>query len=174
MSGRRSEGSAESGSVGSSRGSTWQERRQKKREDRERQHKEEQSSLREGSYQMNRAVSDASGHRQLDERDEELERLRKLVRDLELEARGRHQKRDRDNQADRSMTRGDRYSTKSNRSSSHRYRDCSHSRESCRCWDHCIHESPDGIGNVHVHGSIKAEVRIPQRSDSPVMQPWML
>ena len=49
MSGKRSEGSAESGLVGSSRRSTWRERRQKRREDRESEHKEEQSGLGEGS-----------------------------------------------------------------------------------------------------------------------------
>ena len=90
MSGRRSEGSTKSGSVGSSQGSTWRERRQKRHEDRKREYEEEQSGLREGSYQTNRVVSDASGHKQLDERDEELERLHRLVRDLELKARGRH------------------------------------------------------------------------------------
>ena len=76
MFGRRSEGSAESGSVGSFRGSMWREQRQKRCKDREREHEEEQFGLGEGSYQMNRTVSDASGHRQLDERNKELERLR--------------------------------------------------------------------------------------------------
>ena len=90
MSGRRSEGSAKSGSVGSSRGSMWQERRQKRHEDREYEHEEEEFGLGEGSYQTDWAASDASGHRRLDERDEELERLRRLLRDLELEARDRH------------------------------------------------------------------------------------
>ena len=41
---------------------------------------------------MNRVATDASGHRLLDERDEELERLRRLVRDLELEARDRQRR----------------------------------------------------------------------------------
>ena len=41
-------GHAESESVGSSRGSTWQERRQKRREDREREMVEEQFGLGEG------------------------------------------------------------------------------------------------------------------------------
>ena len=50
MSERHSGGHAESGSVGSSRGSTWQERRQKRREDRERELAEEQFGLGEGSY----------------------------------------------------------------------------------------------------------------------------
>ena len=63
MSGRRSKGSAKSGSVGSSRGSTWRKQRQKRHEDRERKHEEEQFGLGEGSYQMNQTVSDASGHR---------------------------------------------------------------------------------------------------------------
>ena len=39
----------------------------------------------------------ASGHGQFDERDEELEWLCRLVRDLELEAGGRCRRRDRDN-----------------------------------------------------------------------------
>ena len=54
------------------------------------------SDLGEGSYQTHLTISGASGHGQFDERDEELERLRRLVRDLELEARGGHQRMDRD------------------------------------------------------------------------------
>ena len=42
-------GHAESGFARSSRGSTWQERRKKRREDQERELVEEQSGLREGS-----------------------------------------------------------------------------------------------------------------------------
>ena len=42
-------------------------------------------------------MSGALGHGQFDERDQELERLRGLVRDLELEARGWRQRRVRDN-----------------------------------------------------------------------------
>ena len=42
-------GHAESGSARPSRGSTWRERRQKRREDQERELVEEQSGLREGS-----------------------------------------------------------------------------------------------------------------------------
>jgi len=57
---------------------------------------------------MNQAASDASGHKRLDERDEELEQLRRLVRDLELEAKDRHRRGDRDNPAGGSMSRGDR------------------------------------------------------------------
>ena len=76
--------------MGSSRGSTWREQRHKRCEDRDRKQEEERSGLREGSYQTHRTISGALGHGQFDERDKELERLRKLVRDLELEARGRH------------------------------------------------------------------------------------
>ena len=43
----------------------------------------------EGSYQTQRIVFGAMGHRQREERDEELERLRRLVKGLELEVRGR-------------------------------------------------------------------------------------
>ena len=74
--------------MGSSQDSTWRERRQKRRKDRERERREEESGLGEGSDQTHRTMSSASGHGQFDERDQELERLSRLVRDLELEARG--------------------------------------------------------------------------------------
>ena len=91
-------GQAESGSVGFSRDSTWRERRQKMHEDRERGRGEEESGLGEGSDQTHRTMSGASGHEQRDERDQKLEWLRRLVRDLELEAKGWQQRRDRGNQ----------------------------------------------------------------------------
>ena len=94
MSEGRSGGHAQSDSVGSSRGSTWRERRQKRRENRERLRGEEESGLGEGSDQTRRMVSGVSGHRQYDDKDRELERLHRLVMDLELEARGRRQERD--------------------------------------------------------------------------------
>ena len=88
MSEGRSGGRAQSGSVGSSRGSTWRERRQKGREDRKRLQGEEESGLGEGSDQTRRTMSSASGHGQYDDRDRELKQLRRLVMDLKLEARG--------------------------------------------------------------------------------------
>ena len=97
MSERRLGGQAESGSVGPSQDSTWQERRYKRREDKECGREEEESSLGEGSNQTHRTMSGASGHGQRDKKDQELERLRRLVRDLELEARDWRQRRDRDN-----------------------------------------------------------------------------
>ena len=69
MSEGRSGGHAQSGSIGSSPGSTWRERRQKGREDRERLRGEEESGLGEGSNQTHRTMSGASGHRQRDDRD---------------------------------------------------------------------------------------------------------
>lgn len=132
MSERWSEGSAKSGSVGSSRGSIWRKRRQKRHEDKEHEHGKKRSGLGEGSYQTNWAASNASGHRQLDERDEELERLRRLVRDLELEARDRPRRGDQDNLAGGFMSRGDCYGHGSEQSGSHRHRDRSCSRESRR------------------------------------------
>ena len=95
MSEKCSGGRAPSSSIGSSRGSTWKERRQKRREDREHPRGEERSGLGEGSDQTRRTVSGVSAHRQYDDRDRELERLRRLVMDLELEARGRRQEKDR-------------------------------------------------------------------------------
>ena len=69
MSEGSSGGHAESGSIGSSRGSTWRERRQKRHEDRERLRGEEETGLREGSDQTHQTMSGASGHGQRDDRD---------------------------------------------------------------------------------------------------------
>ena len=52
--------------------------------------KRKRSGLGKGSYQTHRTMSGASGHGQFDERDKELERLRRLMRDLELEVKGGH------------------------------------------------------------------------------------
>ena len=89
MSEGRLGGLAQSGLIGSSRDSTWRERRQKGRKDRERLRGEEEFGLGEGSEQTRWTMSGASGHGERDDRDGELERLRRLVVDLELEARGR-------------------------------------------------------------------------------------
>ena len=89
MSKGRSGDHTESRSIGSSWGSTWREQRQKRREDRERERQEEQSGLKDGSYQTLRMVLGDTGHGQFEERDREVERLRRLVKDLELEARDR-------------------------------------------------------------------------------------
>jgi len=100
MLGGKSWSYVESGSGRSSRGSTWRERRQKRREDREYE-EQGQSRLGEGLFQTYRIVSGASGRNrfnrkdeELKQRDEELERLHRLVRDLELEARGWHRRKD--------------------------------------------------------------------------------
>ena len=119
--------------MGSSGESTWRERRHKKRKDKENEREEERSSLGEGSYQT---LSGASGYAQFDERDKELKLLRRLVRDLELKARGRHQKRDRDNRARGSISGGEHHGTGSNRSDSRQHRDLSNSQESRRHQEH--------------------------------------
>ena len=51
----------ENASGGSSRGSTWRERRHKRREDKDREQKGERSGLREGSYQTHWTMSGALG-----------------------------------------------------------------------------------------------------------------
>ena len=98
--GEQSGSYTESGFGRSSRGSIRRERRQKQREDREYE-EQGQSRLGEGSFQTYRTMSGASGRNHFDRRDEELEQkdeelkhLCRLVRDLELEARGRHGRRD--------------------------------------------------------------------------------
>ena len=108
MSEGRSGDHVKSRSVRSFRGSIWRERRQKRRENREREREEEQSGLEEGSYQTLQMVSGATGHGRFEERVREVELLRKLVRDFELKARNRHQRRDQDNQERRDDNVGDR------------------------------------------------------------------
>ena len=51
----------------------------------------------------------ASGHESFDRRDKELERLRRLVRDLEFEARGRRWRRDHKERAEGSASVGGGY-----------------------------------------------------------------
>ena len=121
MSEGHSGGHAQSGSVGSFRGSTWRERRQKGREDRERLRGDIGSSLGEGSDQTRRTVLGVSGHRQFDDRDRELERLRRLVMDLELEARGRRQERDRHHRQRRNASTGNRGEEGSSQSGTQRF-----------------------------------------------------
>ena len=75
MSKRPSGGNAKSGSVRSSQGSTWWEQRHKRCEDRDRELEEERSGLGEWSHQTHRTISGASGYKEFDERDEELERF---------------------------------------------------------------------------------------------------
>ncbi|XP_023872623.1 uncharacterized protein LOC111985207 [Quercus suber] len=79
---------------------------------------------------MQQTTSVASGHRQHDDRDEELERLRRLVRDLELEAENMHRRRDWDNWGRRSDSGDNHQGTGSNQSRSDHRRERSHSRES--------------------------------------------
>ena len=100
---------AESGSGRSSRVSTWWERRQKRCEDRE--YEEGQSGLGEWSFQMYRIMSRDLGcnrfnrrDKELEQRDEELEHLCRLVRDLELQVRGRCQRMDHEEQGEESSS----------------------------------------------------------------------
>ena len=100
MSERRSTSYTENAFGGSSWGSTWRERRQKRCEDKE--YKEQgQSGLGEGSFQTYRTMFGALGcdrfnkrDEKLNQRGEQLECLRRLMRDLELQARGRRQRKD--------------------------------------------------------------------------------
>ena len=107
---------AGTGSVGSFRGSSWRERRQKEREDRGHDQLEEMSSMGEGSYQTQLTVSGATGRRQREERDEELERLYRLVRGLELEVRGKRRGGDRNDRQQEDGIGGNRYKEGSNQS----------------------------------------------------------
>ena len=193
----RSGGHAESGSVGSSRESTWRERRHKRREDRERKREEEQSGLGEGLYQTHRTISGASGHGQLDKRDQELERLCRLVRDLEFEAKGRRQRRDRDNQENRDGSEGNQCGEGSNQFGSRPgtipirknyvnvgtipvHKNHINARIVPIPKNHVdagivpILDSHIDSGTVHIHTNMLIGVRIPQRSDGPTTLLWML
>ena len=121
---------AESGSKKSFRGSTWRERRQKGYEDEEYEQEEGQSGLGEGSFQTYRTIFNALRRNRFDKKDEEFERkdeelecLRSLVRDLELEARGRRRRRDYEECEERSTSVGGRHGAGSYQSGSHRHRD---------------------------------------------------
>ena len=114
---------AESGIERSSWGSTSQERRQKRHEDREHKQEEEQSGLGEGSFQTHYTISGASRCEHFNRRVEELEHLHRLVRDLELEAKGRHRRRDHKEREEGSTSVGSRYGEGSHRFGSHRHRD---------------------------------------------------
>ena len=129
MSKGRSGSYFESSSRRSSWGSTWRERRQKRCEDREHEQEEEQSNLGEGLYQTHWTKSGALGRGHFDTRDEELECLHRLVRDLELEERGRRRRRDHDNHEEGSVNVGGHYGAKSYQFGSHQHRDHSHSHE---------------------------------------------
>ena len=159
MSKRRSESHAKSGSIGSSRGSMWRERRHKRHEDNNREQEEKQSGLGEGSHQTHRTMSGALGHRQFDEKEEELKHLCRLVRDLELEAGGRHRRRNQNNREGESaigeiatglgliglvpVDIGTAY----------------------------IRRSPVNVGTIPAYENIQARIQIPQKSGSPVMPP---
>ena len=125
--GKMSEGQlgsyAESDSGRSSQGSTWRERRQKRREDKEHEQEEKQSGLGKGSFQTHRIMLGVSGRECFDRKDEELERLHRLVSDLELEVRGRRQRRDREEPEKGLASVGGRYGEGSHRYSSHRHWD---------------------------------------------------
>ena len=123
MSRRHLESYAESGSRGSLRGSSWRERRPKRDEDHRYEQEKDHSSLGEESFRTYRLMSGTSGYEHFEKRDEELERLHKLVRDLELEARCRRQKRDREERVERSASLGGSHGQVPYQSCSHRHQD---------------------------------------------------
>ena len=84
---------------------------------------EEQSGLGERSFQTHQTLLGASGHESFDRKDEELECLHRLVRDLELEARGRCWRRDREECAKGSASVRGGYKEMSYQSDSHQHRD---------------------------------------------------
>ncbi|XP_050264077.1 uncharacterized protein LOC126708323 [Quercus robur] len=129
MSERNSGDHAGTGSVGFSQGSSWRERKQKERKDRGHDQQKVMSDIGKGSYQTQRMISSATGQRQKEERDKELEWLRRLVRGLELEVRGRRRRGDRNDRQQEVGIGGNRYEEGSNQSGPRLRRSRSHSRE---------------------------------------------
>ena len=104
MSDHHSVSYASSGSGGSSPSSSWRERRHKRNEDRRHEWDRERSSLGEGSLQTYWSAFEVLEQEHHDRRDQELERLRRLIRDLELEVRGRCQRRNHNESPEGSMS----------------------------------------------------------------------
>ncbi|KAL0010634.1 hypothetical protein SO802_005742 [Lithocarpus litseifolius] len=89
-------------------------------------------ALERGRTKPTRKYRVLQGNGKFDERDQKLERLCRPVRDLELEARGRHRRRDRDDREGRSDSGGNYYGSGADQSSARRRWERSHPRESCR------------------------------------------
>ena len=116
-------------------------------------------------------MSSASGHRQRDERDQELEWLRRLVRDLELKAKGWRQRRDQDNRERRDVVWE--IGTRSLVSpilinawivpflENHADTGTAHTSESLV-----------NAETIHARADMPTVVRIPRRNDNPTMLPW--
>lgn len=87
----------------------WQEMRQKRGQDCWYEKNGEWPGLREGPLQLYQSVSDVPEQEHYDRKDQELERLHKQARDLELEVRGRRRRRNHaKSPEDISSTRGSR------------------------------------------------------------------
>ena len=122
--------------------------RHKRDEDHRYEQEEDHSGLGEGSLHTYRSMSGAFGHERFDRRDEELEHLRRLVRDLELEVRGRRWRRDLEKHVEGSTSVG------------------------VAMESHPINPVPfdTEIG----FGSIQTETQFSQRGDNPKVLPWVL
>ena len=172
MSEGHSGGQAESGSIGSSRGSTWRDRTQKRREDREHKRGGEESGLGEGSDQTHRTMFGALGRGQRDAREQELEQLRKLVMDLKLEARGGTREGTETTKQGGEIA----WEIRVKRALASPTSDgprIDHVPENhvdtgtTRTLERCVRTE-----TVHDHVDITTEARIHQRNDEPTMLPW--
>ena len=97
--------------------------RHKRDEDQRYKKEEEHSSPGEGLFQAYQSMLDASGHERFDRKDEELERLHRLVKDLKLEARGRCQRRNREEHTEGLASVGSSHIEAPHQSGSHRHQD---------------------------------------------------
>ena len=169
---------------GSSWGLSWRECRQKEREDRRHDQLEVMSGTGEGSYQTQRTVSGATGRRRKEERDEEVERLRRLVRGLELVVRGKRQGGERNDRQQEDGIGGNRYEEGSNQSGHRLQQSRSHSRESywyrdrshSRVFRRNRNRSPSWKTGQHRGRSHSQENQVrdslSQKRDDPGMLPW--
>ena len=83
----------------------------------------EHSGLREGLLQTYRSAFEVPEQEQRDRRDQKLEHLCRLVRDLELEVQGRHQRRNHNESPKGLVSAGVSYGEASRQSGSHLCRD---------------------------------------------------
>ena len=99
------------------------ERRYKRNEDRRCERNDGSSSSGEGSSQTYQSAFEVFKQKHYDMRDHELERLHRMVRDLELEVLGRCRRRDRDKSFKGSVSVGGSHGEASRQSGSRRSRD---------------------------------------------------
>ena len=103
-------------------------------------------------------MSGVLGHGKFDERDEELENLHRLVRDLKLEAKGVRWRRDRDDQEEGSTSGGGHYRVRLHQFGPDRH------RERSRSWEYADQDLTSPEERQHRNAAMDAMSRALHRS----------